>query len=76
MRQMTTKEALATLRVEQPRVSGYRLAKLLKISAIMITRYRRGDSAMGLETARKFAELYGIEIIDARTPGRQLNENY
>lgn len=69
---MTTKEAVQKALTE---ISGYRLAKILRVSPIMVTRYKTGESCMSEFTAALFEANFGIEVTDARSPGRQPNEN-
>lgn len=68
--------AMAVRKVLHEReLSMYALAKVLDVSAIMISRYKAGEACMGLHTAAVFEYEFQINITDARRPGRQANEN-
>lgn len=77
MKQMTTQEAIKFLTAESQgvnRVSAYQIAKVLGLSPIMITRYRKGTSLMSYKTADIFRNHFHIEITDATHIGRKQND--
>lgn len=69
---MITKNAVAKVLKEED-ISKYRMAKDLDKQPIMIDNYLKG-TRMGVKTAEKFLTLYGVEISDAYTNRKVINE--
>jgi transcriptional regulator with XRE-family HTH domain len=72
MEELTTSDAVRKVSLN---LTYYAIAKELGVRPIMVTKYRTGESRMGLTTAAKFEQIFGIKITDARRPGRARNEN-
>lgn len=70
---MTCQEAVLFV-LENRKISAYRMAIQLGVSAIMVSKYKKGDSVMSIATALKFSKLYGIIVNNAANRGRKPNE--
>ena len=67
MQKLTTKAAVLFILADR-KISKYRMAKDIGVQPIMIDNYSgpRGTK-MGEATAKRFEDIYGIEIIDTYT---------
>lgn len=72
MKEMTSQEAIRYLTKS---LSMYYIAKQIEVAPISVSNYRSGKNKMGLDTAERFKNVFGIKITDASRPGRKANAN-